>query len=206
MDLQLTDVASVLGATNPCTQAPFSEKRPVLWHPRHFRDEAAPFGVHLAAPAELAAAHQLAEALVGARLAPLSALAASHARTGASAWLYTCQRTGDVSGVLLTLPLTAEGEIALILGKFNAADPDPEHLCAPGDPVSAMYIWFTGGRGLSARSAVMRTALAWRDGVYGDLRAYSRAATSGGARGLTTLRFEPLEPHGPGLMFCDKRR
>lgn len=206
MDLQRIDVTSVPGATNRCSEPHVSEKRPVLWHPRHFRDEAAPFGVHLAAPGELAAAHQLAEDLVGARLAPLSALADSHARTKASAWLYKRPRTGSVSGVLLTLPLTAEGEIALILGKFNAADPDPEHLCAPGDPVSAMYIWFTGGRGLSARSAVMRTALAWRDGIYGGLRAYSRAATTGGARGLTTLRFAPLEPHGPGLMFCDKRR
>ena len=87
------------------------------------------------------------------RLAPLSALAASHARTEASAWVYKCPTTGDLNGVLLNLPLTAEGEIALVLGKFNTADPDPEHLCAPGDQVSAMYIWFTGGRGLRARNA-----------------------------------------------------
>lgn len=140
------------------------------------------------------------------RLAPLSALAASHKRTEASAWVYKCPTTGDLSGVLLNLPLTAEGEIALVLGKFNTADPDPEHLCAPGDPVSAMYIWFTGGRGLRARNAVMRTAFAWRDGVYGGLRAYSRAATSGGARGLTSLQFAPLAQRDLGLMFCDKRR
>lgn len=140
------------------------------------------------------------------RLAPLSALADSHALTEASAWIYRCRDTRDVSGVLLNLPLNAEGEIALILGRFNTGNPDPEHLCAPGDPVSAMYIWFTGGRGLRARSAVMRTALAWRDGIYGGLRAYSRAATSGGARGLATLRFAPLASRDLGLMFCDKRR
>ena len=210
MDVQRVESASVPHAPVSCIEALCPEKSPALWHPRYFEEEAAPFGVQLAASGELAAAHQLCEDLVGMRLAPLSALAASHARTHASAWLYKCSDTREPnrepSGVLLNLPLTAEGEIALILGQFNAADPDPEHLCAPGDQVSAMYIWFTGGRGLRARNAVMRTAFAWRDGVYGGLRAYSRAATSGGVRGLTSLRFEPLEKRDLGLMFCDRRR
>jgi hypothetical protein len=206
MNLHRAEAAHVPVAPNGCNGPLAPEKSLRLWNPRHFRDEAAPFGVQLAAHDDLAAAHQLAEELVGMRLAPLSALADSHALTEASAWTYKCPDTREVAGVLLNLPLNAEGEIALILGRFNTGNPDPEHLCAPGDPVSAMYIWFTGGRGLRARSAVMRTALAWRDGVYGSLRAYSRAATSGGARGLAALRFAPLASRDLGLMFCDKRR
>lgn len=67
---------------------------------------------------------------------------------------------GGITGVLVNLPLTAEGEIAILLGRFSAHAPDPEHLCAPGDPVSAMYIWFTGGSDLRGKTAVMRTAFA----------------------------------------------
>lgn len=193
----------------PVAQTPFiegraAEKSPVLWDPRHFREEAAQYGVRVATQHQLAALHQLAEELVGMRLAPLASLAAAHAHTRASAWVYDA--ADGVSGLILNLPLTAEGEIALILGRFNSSDPELEHLCAPGEPVSAMYIWFTGGRGLRARTAVMRTAFAWRDGFYGGLRAYSRAATTGGARGLASLAFAPLEQRDLGLLFCDKRR
>lgn len=136
-------------------------------------------------------------------LAPAGALAAAHSQTGASVWVYG---QPDVTGVLLNLPLTAEGEIALILDELDRSHPDPDHICAPGEPVSAMYIWFTGGLDLRSQAAVMRVAFAWRDGFYANLRAYSRAVSKGGERGLTSLRFAPLEKRPAGLMYCPKRK
>ncbi len=187
-----------------------SESVELFWDPQHFIDEAAPQAVRVARQDEIPAAHRLAEELVGMTLAPVSASVAAHARTKASVWVLDGhpppEGHGGITGVLVNLPLTAAGEIAILLGRFSAHAPDPEHLCAPGDPVSAMYIWFTGGSDLRGKTAVMRTAFAWRDGAYGGLRAYSRAATGGGARGLASLRFAPLELSHPGMMFCDKRR
>ncbi len=187
-----------------------SQSVELIWDPQHFIDEAAPQGVRVAREEDIPVAHRLAEELIGMKLASLSASVAAHIQTEASVWVFDGRPPpeghGGITGVLVNLPLTAEGEIAMLLGQFSAHAPDPDHLCAPGDPVSAMYIWFTGGSDLRGKTAVMRTAFAWRDGAYGRLRAYSRAATGGGARGLTSLRFEPLELSHSGMMFCDKRR
>lgn len=203
MDIQLVAAAKAPDAQKPSIPLPRREKSPPLWHPRLFREVASSLNVHQAATDELSDAHALAETLVQTRMAPLSVLRAADAQTRGSAWLYRQSPDSAASGVLLTLPLSAQGEIAMLLGRFNAASPDAKHLCEPGDLLSAMYIWFAGGRGLRARGAVVKTALAWRDGAYSAVRAYSRAATLEGKRGLAAHGFTRIEHLG--LMLCDQR-
>lgn len=44
-------------------------------------------------------------------------------------------------GLIALLPLTTEGAAALVNGQFSSLEPDPTHICRPGAPAAALYIW-----------------------------------------------------------------
>lgn len=174
-----------------------------VWHPDAAAAEALPFGFRVARDEDLAPAHAACEEIMGMPLTPLSVLWAAHEHTAAAAWI---RGEGDrISGIILTLPLTPEGEADLLEGRFMPASPQPNQLCAPGDAFPAIYFWlFAGGDGQSRR-AILRTCLAWRNGVYAGVRGYARAASPAGREALGGLGFTPLKSTLPDLFSIAER-
>lgn len=174
-----------------------------VWQPEAAAAEAVPYGFRVARDEDLASAHSACEEIMGMPLTPLSVLWAAHEHTSAAAWI----RSGEagISGVILTLPLTPEGEADLLDGRFIPSSPQPHQLCAPGDAFPAIYFWlFAGGDGQSRR-AILRTCLAWRNGVYAGVRGYARAASQAGREALGGLGFTPMKSTLPDLFFIAER-
>lgn len=161
------------------------------WHPVAAEIEAKPHGFRIARRDELAAVHAASEAIMGMTLTPLAVLKAAHEHTGAAAWIK--EEAGKVVGVILTLPLTPQGEEDLLEGAFMPSAPQFHQLSRPGDAFPAIYFWlFAGGDGRSRR-AILRTSLAWRNGVYAKVRGYARAASPAGREALGGLGFTPMQ-------------
>lgn len=183
---------------------------PSIWDPDMFARDAASLGVRPARAEEVAPARALGVRETGCELAPLWSMLRAHWRCQPAIWVHRSATeagaAGPINGVLMSLPLTKHGEQALLVDRFTFAAPDPAHICRPGDAISAMYMWLFAGSDGAGRRAVLRTALAWRDGAYADLRAYARAATAKGAAALAGLRFVQAFNDRPTLMFCDTRK
>lgn len=184
-----------------------------VWNVESIRIDAAPHDFRIAEMADLPAAHQFCEMLMGMRLAPLWALASAHAHTQATAWVHEDSalvagegRSRAVTGVYLILPLNWDGEAALRTRRFNFAAPRIDELCAPGDEIAAMYFWFCGGSDRIARRNIMRTTQAWLDGACADLRIYGRAASADGERGFASFGFKRLAPDRPDLFILNHHR
>lgn len=175
----------------------------LVWNPEAAEAEALRHGFRVATDEDLPAAHALSESIMGMRLTPLSVLWAAHEHTTAAAWIH--EDAGHVTGVILTLPLTPEGEMDLLEGNFTPSVPQPHQLCAPGDPFPAIYFWlFAGGDGRSRR-AILRTSLAWRNGAYAGVRGYARAASPAGRAALEGLGFTSRKSTLSDLFFIAER-
>jgi hypothetical protein len=174
-----------------------------VWKPEAAEAEALRFGFRIARDEDLAPAHALSEEVMGMPLTPLSVLWAAHEHTTAAAWV--SEEDGRITGAILTLPLTPEGENDLLEGRFLPGSPQPYQLCAPGDAFPAIYFWlFAGGDG-RARRGILRTCLAWRDGAYARVRGYARGASPAGKSALKGLGFTPIQSALPDLFFIAER-
>ncbi len=174
-----------------------------LWRPDAAAVEAKPYGFRIAGDEDLAATHAACEDIMGMRLTPLSVLWAAHEHTAGAAWVR--EENSLITGIILTLPLTAYGEADLLEGRFTPGSPQPHQLCAPGDAFPAIYFWlFAGGDGRSRR-AILRTSLAWRNGVYANVRGYARAASPAGREALLGLGFTPKQSTLSDLFFIAER-
>jgi hypothetical protein len=163
-------------------------------------------------------AHAAAESIMGMKLAPVSAFANTHERTGGTVYVLRerpkaaagataadAEPGSDISAVVLLLPLSPRGEEDMRSGEFNTYDPQPNQMCAPGDPFPAMYVWLYAGRGMRARLNVLRACVAWRDGEYTQVKCYGRGASPEGAHAMEHLGFHRLGFGVPDLFFIDKR-
>lgn len=179
------------------------------WNPGLALEEAAPFGFRIAQQAELAPAHAASEAIMGMTLAPVSAIAAAHSRTGGTGWVHMGQQAegsaSDITGIILLLPLSEAGEADLREGRFQPRAPEPHQLCAPGETFPAIYFWLFAGKDGRTRRNIIRTCLAWRNGAYTHVRGYARAASVDGFRTMAALGFEPMPSALSHLFFIDKR-
>jgi hypothetical protein len=183
------------------------------WKPGLALEEAGPFGFRIAQPAELAPAHAASEAIMGMPLAPVSAIAAAHARTAGTGWVHMSRPADgagagsgpEITGIILLLPLSEAGEADLREGRFQPRAPEPHQLCAPGDHFPAIYFWLFAGKDGRARRNIIRTCLAWRNGAYSHVRGYARAASVEGFRTMAALGFEAMPSTLSHLFFIDKR-
>ena len=175
-----------------------------LWYPEDIAGDARPHGFTVADSSSLPDAHAFCEALMQMRLAPLWALASAHMHSNGAAWVHREHRT--MTGVFLFLPLSWNGEASLRTGRFSYAAPRLDDLCAPGEEISAVYLWFAGGTTSDARRAIMRTTAAWVDGAMSGLRIYGRAASEAGARGLAKFGFQRLAPDRSDLFILSDER
>ncbi|MFP3944436.1 MAG: hypothetical protein ACLFWF_11115 [Alphaproteobacteria bacterium] len=100
-------------------------------------------------------------------------------------------RSGRLAGFHAFLPLSAEGEAALLCARFAFLRPDLRHVAGAGEPPSALYWWASLGPGTTATAItlIMKRLQAPR---YRRLDIYSRPATRHGARALIHAGFRPL--------------
>ncbi len=197
------NVRTAISQTRLAYQRAPASPAQLAWRPEAAEAEALRHGFRLADAHDLAAAHALSETVMGMRLTPLSILQAAHEHTTAAAWVH--EDEGHVTGVILTLPLTPEGERDLLEGSFAPSAPRLHQLCAPGDPFPAIYFWlFAGGDGRSRR-AILRTSLAWRNGAYAGVRGYARAASPAGRAALEGLGFTSRKSTLSDLFFIAER-
>ena len=203
-----------------------------VWNPPITTAEATPFGFRATAPHELSAVHAAAESIMGAQLAPLSAVQAVEEYTGGTVHIHiepvkknpasslntnsananpdgdgtpSDALGGEITGVILLLPLSSAGEVAMRDGSFNTFIPKLEHVCAPGDYFPGMYVWLYAGKGMRARLNVVRCCLAWRDGFYQNVRGYGRGATPEGAGAMLHLGFHSVPFGVPNLFVFDRQ-
>ena len=204
-----------------------------VWNPPITTAEAAGYGFRATASHELAAMHAAAEVIMGKPLAPLDAVRAVEEHSGGTCHIHIeapkknavnsgiapedrneAQRDGDgpapaglggeITGVILLLPLSSAGEQAMRDGSFDTHIPKLEHVCRPGDYFPGMYVWLYAGRGMKARLNVMRCCITWRDGFYQNVRGYGRGATPEGANAMLHLGFHSVPFGVPDLFVFDR--
>jgi len=180
------------------------------WDPEPYLAAAEPNGFRIADKEELPTAHQVAESIMGMRLAPVAAVASAHAKTKATVWVHDRVigegNASGLSGIILLLPLSWDGEAALRTGCFNFSAPQARQLCAPDDEIASLYLWLCAGGDRVSRRAIMRTAQAWFDGPSSTLRVYGRAASEEGLRAFANFGFQRLSPIRSDVFFLDRRR
>lgn len=164
-------------------------------------------GFRAAEVGELESAHAFCEDLMQLQLAPLWSLASAHSYTHGSAWIH-CEPSNEtaITGVWLFLPLNWDGEASLRSGRFGYATPRLNELCAPGDEISAVYLWFAGGTTKVARRAIMGVTDTWLNHALSGLRVYGRAASFAGADALAKFGFQRLSANRSDLFILGEQR
>lgn len=156
---------------------------------------AADFNMRPASIDEISIGITVAEELMNEKIATFSSVRRMHKHTGMTAWV-----TGHpVDGVFLILPLTSSGELAVRDGTYHPADPNPAHLCPPGEPCSAMYVGVYAGRTQEARKSVMTSAAVMRIECFASIPCFARGATEDGRRSMESLGLKPYEGGLPDL-------
>ncbi len=105
-------------------------------------------------------------------------------------------------GLTAVLPLNAAGMQALISGRFDASDPDPDHIARQHERPAGIYLWVIHApRRLAAAVALMLQRISTP--ICRDVDLYARAATPEGAEYLEGIGFaqgaEWGEHRAPGL-------
>lgn len=136
-------------------------------------------GLEVATSADIDAVHALVVRLVGPPTAEAAIMRLVHEHTRAS--VFVSREQGEISGVVGELPLTPAGLTALWAGDFNGVAPATEHLCAPGQPVAAMYCWGCAADSRRAAALAVKAVVIARNEIYPTLPFFTRAAPPAGA-------------------------
>jgi hypothetical protein len=202
-----------------------------VWNPPITTGEASPYGFRAAKLDELGEVCAAAERIMGGALAPEAAVRAVEEHTRGTVHIHIEQPSkkngvniqagnapanpdgdgptpaalgGEITGIVLLLPLNAAGEGAMRDGTFDTHEPRIEHTCAPGDYFCGMYVWLYAGKGMRARLNVMRCCIAWREGFFRNVRGYGRGATPEGAGAMLHLGFKSVPFGVPNLFIFDR--
>ncbi|MEO1027926.1 MAG: hypothetical protein AAFX02_02600 [Pseudomonadota bacterium] len=160
------------------------------------RPRLAAFGFRLATPEEVGPTLDLAERLLGTKLTPEPVVAAVHAYTGMTVW---CRGNPQISGFILSVPLTESGERAIRSGDFVPSNPDKSHLVAPGEECFGFYCWVYGGVEKEDRRAVMTACAILRVELIPTIPIFARGATEDGQRSMASLGMVALPNSLPDL-------
>lgn len=153
---------------------------PRTYDPREFVDLLTGIDLHPANATQCDSGWALAAELISPNVAGPAILRRIQARTEASVFVQT-DGDGEVVGVSGILPLRPEGLEAMLAHRFAPKDPPNEFLCAPGDPMAAMYPWAFAARTRRASAAAVSMMLILRE-HYPDIPFFTRAVTPAGAK------------------------
>lgn len=110
-------------------------------------------------------------------------------------------------GYLAYVMLNADGEAALLAGRFDRGNPDIAHQCETGERPAAIYMWAVVARGVGMTAIPLTThALG---SLHRGLRHYGTAGTEAGLRTFKTYGFKALHEGHDGLgdlFWIDKAR
>ena len=162
---------------------------------RHIK-RMADFEFRLATDDEVGPTLALATRLLKQDLAPEAIVRRFHRYTGGAVWV---RADTEITGFILSLPLSAAGEAGLRRGQFDPSNPDPDHVCRPGEPVYGVYCWVYGGVDRDARRAVMTASAVLRVELVPMLPTFARGATEDGARSAHALGMVPVPDSLPDL-------
>jgi hypothetical protein len=117
--------------------------------------------------------------------------------------ILTFSRKGSLLGAIAFLYLNDRGHDALLLDEICLTRPEVEFLAAPGEVVSATYIWACAitGRGISGYGKVAEHL---RQPRYADADVFAQPSTKAGRDWLIATCFEPIPSFQPDL-WCYER-
>jgi len=156
----------------------------------------AQFGFRLAESREVAETLQLAERLLGFELTPEPIVRAAHEFSGGAVWVLG---KAPITGFILSLGLTREGEAAMRNGTFKPTNPDYAHIARDGDDLYGTYCWVYGGEHHEDRKAVMGASATLRLEMVPMLPVFARGATADGVRSAYSLGMVPFHDSLPDL-------
>lgn len=182
-----------------------SVRAPVL-EPQQVCSALQPFGLRPARPDAIQSARDWTAKLIGPSIAPPQALGAVHQLMGEAA-VFVRSEAAELVGVLGWIALSQSGLQALVAGRFCAQDPDPDHVCRPGQSPSACYGWgIAGSTPEGAKAVVCATQVLYLD-VYPGLPWFTRAATEDGRRViLGRFGYQPAPVADGGLLWRPAER
>ena len=179
------------------TRAEILEKRPFITHDLEaYRRDIGAFGFRLAESHEVAETLQLAERLLGVKLAPEPIVRAAHEYCGGAVWVLG---QNPITGYIISLPLTGAGEAAMRDGTFRPSDPDYRHIARDGEDMFGSYCWVYGGEHHADRKAVMMASGTLRLELVPMLPVFARGATEDGVRSAYSLGMVPFHDSLPDL-------
>ncbi len=105
---------------------------------------------------------------------------------------------GGEPGFVAYLPLNTKGYAALIDGQLSRRAPDIDHLCAPGEPPVALYMWcvYAPGNFIPAIAAI---ATHFEEIAPDGVPLFTSAATAPAARLFASLGFVAATDHFPRI-------
>jgi len=128
---------------------------------------------------DIKAALDLGAQTLGGELVPAERVRACELKTRRCFFRRT-DEAGLTDGFIALLYLNAAGFMALMYGRFSPADPDLEHLCEPGEPADAIYVWCLAGSTPPARRAVVRAVTEARRRAFPDIALFARPVSREG--------------------------
>jgi len=107
-------------------------------------------------------------------------------------------RNGEVVGIWAALMLAPMGVEQLLLGDFNAMDPDFQFLTPGGEVPAAIYKWAVVAPGLAAEG-IRHVSRFMRQPRYVHANFFSRPNTEAGVKLNYSVGLRPIESQTPGL-------
>ena len=144
--------------------------------------------------ADVAPLFRQAEAAISGGLAKVEHVSRIIEHNGECIWVVDRRLAGSSKttvGFHAFLPLSPEGEAALLCATFAFLQPDVRHIATAGEEPAALYWWASYGTGTSA-TAITQIMGHLKTPRYRCLDIYSRPATRHGARALLNVGFRPL--------------
>lgn len=149
----------------------------------------APLDLQLASREDCELGRALAAQLISPAIALTQTLLRVQARCGAA--IFVQRAEGNVTGVTTLLPLRPEGKRAIENHAFDTKLPPDELLCAPGDPLAAVYPWGFAATTRRASAAVVSMVIRLRE-YWPEVPFFTRAVTASGARVVRgRMRYSP---------------
>jgi hypothetical protein len=151
----------------------------------------ADFNIYTLTGDRLAEAHELGLQRIGPNIASLETMRKVQEKTSLGilgmtrAQMDGVEDPGNQSplvGIYGVLPLTGAGTQAVIENRFNAIDPDFDHVCDKGDEPGGVFAWGVATTAHDAASLIILVTVLVGDYVTPHLDWYARAVTPDGKR------------------------
>lgn len=128
---------------------------------------------------DIAEALAFGEDALGGGLVPAKTVQACEAKTRRCFFLRR-DESGEAEGFIALLYLNDAGFRALMYGELTPEAPKLDHLSAPDERASAIYVWCLAGRSPEAKRAVVRAVTEARRKAFPDIALFARPVSREG--------------------------